>query len=593
MNQSEDTNAGIAWREWNESAFRDAKAEDKPVLLTLGATWCHWCHVMDQTAYSDQRVIDLVNSRFIPVRVDVDQRPDISLRYNQGGYPSVAFLNADGEFLTGRPYTAADEMIDLLRQVCASEFSADPEAGPGTGTQDATAANNASVDAVMERLKELYDEQFGGFGVEPKQPPWDALGLLIARFSLTGDRAILRMVETTLQGMGQGIYDNRDQGFFRYSVSRDWKVPHYEKMLVSNANLLIAYLEAYQATRNTKYRGVAEGVLLYLSNTLFDQEQGLFFASQDADEPYYQMSWKDRDAAAAPPIDRTFYSGWNALAAQALIQAAGVLGKWDYRRRGTAILERLWQDSWTSDRGLSRQVGDLSVGAPMLGDHVSFLRARLELYQSTGLPGHLRRAVKIAETVQQLFGAPFGGCYDTTPPGSFEAAMLPREQPALDNGHWAEALLILAELTGDSRFSDRAAESLQIFESVVPGRSYLGNHASRRMEEDEEALFLPAGAAWGLGKNLQTCLPVRLVLVGKSNQPGYRRLHRAALQLYAPHKVVLPLDSIQDAARIRNLGFPPRDEAALYACMGDRCLAPLTSASGVAALGRSRPWANL
>ena len=93
----------IAWRTWDESAFASARAEGKPVLLTLGATWCHWCHVMDDLAYSDQRVIALVNSRFIPVRVDVDQRPDISLRYNQGGFPSVAFLAGDGRFLAGRP----------------------------------------------------------------------------------------------------------------------------------------------------------------------------------------------------------------------------------------------------------------------------------------------------------------------------------------------------------------------------------------------------------------------------------------------------------------------------------------------------------
>ena len=113
----------IAWRDWNEESFEAAKTEDKPVLLTLGATWCHWCHVMDQTSYSDERVIGLVNSRFIPVRVDVDQRPDISLRYNQGGFPSVAFLTGSGEFITGRPYTPPDEMLTLLQQVSSGEVS--------------------------------------------------------------------------------------------------------------------------------------------------------------------------------------------------------------------------------------------------------------------------------------------------------------------------------------------------------------------------------------------------------------------------------------------------------------------------------------
>ena len=591
MSQPDDANV-IFWRDWNEEAFEAARTEGKPVLLTLGATWCHWCHVMDQTSYSDGRVIELVNSRFIPVRVDVDQRPDISLRYNQGGFPSVAFLAGSGEFLAGRPYTPPDEMLALLEQVSSGEVT--PANGGATDRAAPSARDgaSASVDAVTGRLMELYDEQFGGFGVEPKQPPWEALRFLTARYGLTGDRAFLGMVETTLQGMWHGNYDRKDQGFFRYSVSRDWKVPHYEKMLVSNASLLVSYLEAFQLTRKTVYRTAAAGILDYLLTTLFSPHQGLFFASQDADEPFYQMSWKDRNATAPPPVDRTFYAGWNALAADALIQAANVLGSPVYRRLGIDILEKLWHGSWTPAGGLRRRAGELSDATPILTDQVYFLRAWLSLHQSTGQPECLTRAVEIAGTVQRLFGAPHGGCYDTTPPESFEAALLPREQPALDNGCWAEALLALSHLTGEAGYSDQAAAALETFESVVPGKSYLGSHASRRMEEDEEALFLPAGAAWARARDMLSQGPVSLVLVGDSSGPAYRRLHRAALRVYAPHRVVQPLDVERDAGQIRELGFPLREEAALYACMGDRCLAPITTPQGVREMARSRPWAS-
>jgi uncharacterized protein YyaL (SSP411 family) len=591
MSQLDGANT-ILWRDWSEEAFEAARSEDKQVLLTLGATWCHWCHVMDETSYSDERVIELVNSRFIPVRVDVDQRPDISLRYNQGGFPSVAFLNSRGEFLAGRPYTPPDEMVVLLRQVSSGEVTpggghpADHTASPGRD------GANASVDAVSGRLTELYDEQFGGFGLEPKQPPWEALHFLTARYGLTGERSVLGMVETTLQGMWHGIYDRKDQGFFRYSVSRDWKVPHYEKMLVSNASLAIVYLEAFQITRRATYRAATDGILHYLLTTLFSSGEGLFFASQDADEPFYQGSWKDRDATTPPPVDRTFYAGWNALAAHALIQAANVLGNSDYRRIGSEILERLWEESWTRAGGLRRRGGELNDATPILADQVNFLKAWLARYQSTGQPDCLERAVEVVETVERLFGAPNGGCYDTPPPRSFEAGILLREQPVLENSSWAEALLALSHLTGDEGHTDRAAHALKIFESVVPGKSYLGGHASRRMEEDEEALFLPAGAAWGRARDLLTHGPVRLVLVGDSSSSAYRRLHRSALRAYAPYRIVQPLDSERDAERIRQLGFPRQRGAALYACMGDRCLAPIATPEGVREMTRSRPWAT-
>ena len=580
----------IRWREWNESAFADARSEEKPVLLTLGATWCHWCHVMDETSYSDERVIELVTSRFIPVRVDVDRRPDISLRYNQGGFPSVAFLTGTGEFLAGRPYTPPDEMVALLERISSGEFTAGAERGgiPVSSTRDKP---NASVDAVTARLIELYDEEFGGFGLEPKQPPWEALRFLTARYQLSGEQAMLSMVENTLQGMWHGIYDRKDQGFFRYSVSRDWKVPHYEKMLVSNANLAMTYLEVFQITRKSAYKIAVPGILDYLLSTLFDSDARLFFASQDADEPFYQGSWKDRDASIPPPVDRTFYAGWNALAAHSLIAAGDVLGATAHSQLGCNILEKLWTESWTPGRGLTHRVSEPGNGTLILADQVYFLRAWLMLYQSNGDAAYLSRAVEVAETVQRLFGAPNGGCYDTTSPQSFEAALIPREQPVLENACWSEALLTLAELTGDDQYRRQAAAALDTFDSVVPGQSYLGSRSSRRMEEDEEALFLPAGSAWGRAKDMLTNGPVSLVLVGNSSSPAYRRLHQAALRVYVPHRVLRPLDSARDSDRIVALGFPTDREPALYVCMGDRCLAPITTPAGVRAMARSRPWA--
>ena len=248
----EPANNGIDWKDWSEDAFLRARRQGKPVLLSLTATWCHWCHVMDQTTYADAQVIDLVSSRYIPVRVDVDRRPDLSRKYNQGGFPSLALLSDKGELLAGKVYVPPEEMARLLEQVSDS-YSASPEVKPNVQVPPSPKRRTESqgqspIQLVLDRLDELYDRDFGGFGNEPKQPPWEGLRFLLALHSRRGDAHLLKMVVRTLDGMKAGLYDQKDQGFFRYSVARDWKVPHYEKMLVTNANLVILYLEAYQST---------------------------------------------------------------------------------------------------------------------------------------------------------------------------------------------------------------------------------------------------------------------------------------------------------------------------------------------------------
>ena len=576
----------IAWRDWNEAAFQDAQREEKHVLLTLTATWCHWCHVMDQTTYSDSRVIELINSRFIPVAVDVDRRPDLSRRYNQGGFPSFVFLTGAGDLVAGRIYTPPDEMVGLLESVLSGE-----EPSPPAGNRESPAAGDgtgASVAGVVDRLDQLYDEEYGGFGQEPKQPPWEGLRLLLALHGRTGDRGLLERVENTLTWMKAGIYDFNEQGFFRYAVSRDWKVPHYEKMLVTNANLAMTYLEASLATGKRAYRETAAGVIGYIMNTLRDPDTGWFWASQDATEEYYQLPWKDRAAGDKPPIDRVFYTGWNALAAEALLKAFPVLGSPDYFRDGEGLLTRLWTECWSERSGLAHMTGESSAGIPTLADQVWFLRALLALYQ-TGEPGHhLERACAVARNIHDLFGSAEGGFYDTAASGDGGAPSLTRERSLLENSLMAEGLITLHWLTGDEEYLDWARDALEAFQDIVPEKSYLGSHASHRMEEDEERLFLPAGSAWARAWDFFTRGPVRLVVVG--NGSGARSLWQAAQRVYAPHRITQFLDPAQDEKRIASLGFPVERGDALYACMGAMCLAPISSAAEVRELGRAQPW---
>jgi len=587
----------IRWREWDDDSFTASRQEQKPLLLTLSATWCHWCHVLDETSYADPRVIQVINSDFIPVRVDVDRRPDISRRYNQGGFPSVAILDDQGALIAGRVYVPPDEMLGLLEQVSAdypasAESMGRKEELEPSPQRPAAETGASPDDRVLRRLEEIYDPEFGGFGLEPKQPPWEGLRFLLALYSRSGEKPYLKLAVDSLDGMMAGLYDRKDQGFFRYSVSRDWKVPHYEKMLVTNANLADLFLEAYQITPKRAYKEVATGTLAYLAGILHDRSSGLFYSSQDAWEDYYRLPWKDRDAAEKPTVDRTSYVGWNALAASTFIKSYGVLGDESNLRVASRVLELLWSNSWDDTLGFRHVIGATGEQPRILEDQVMFLRATLDLHQATGEEMHLQRAVDVADIIQVRFAAADGGYYDiaasdATPTG----APIVRERPVQENAWLAESLAVMACLTGNEDYQNRASDALEIFEIVVPDSSFLGPRQSRRVEEDEERLFMPAGSAWARARHLMSSGPVHLVIVGSAEHPQTKKLLQAALKTYVPYRVVQSLDPGQDRERIAALGFPAANEPSLYACMNNMCLAPIRSAREVSKLPAVRPWA--
>ena len=565
------------------------------MLLTLTATWCHWCHVMDQTSYSDHRVIERINAGFIPMRVDVDRRPDISRRYNQGGFPSVAILDHEGGVLAGRVYSPPDEMLGLLEQVIARfpEPLASTSASPrkALGETPAGSASESPDEAILKRLEGIYDPQYGGFGLEPKQPPWEGLRLLLDLYGRSGEKRYRKMVTDSLDGIIAGLYDQKDQGFFRYSVSRDWKVPHYEKMVVTNANLAALLLETYQIIRKPAYKVAAAGALRYLETTLHDEDSGLFFSSQDAWEEFYRLPWKDRETAEKPTVDRTAYTGWNAWAAAAFIKAFGVLGDRSYLRTGTKALETLWSQAWDQEAGFRHAVGGTAGLPRMLEDHVAFLRAALDLYQATADGAYLQRAMQVADCIDRLFGPAEGGYVDVAVEAS-AGAPLSGDRPVLENSLLAEALVVLGCLTGDDSRLEGASQALRAFEGVAPRSSYLGPQASRVVEEDEEALFMPAASAWARARQFVAAGPVHLFVVGPAKHSDSRKLLAAGLGAYLPNRVVQLLDPETDGDRIRSEGFPLDKEPVLYACMNNMCLAPISSPQEVRRLPVERPWAH-
>ena len=225
-------------------------------------------------------------------------------------------------------------------------------------------------------------------------------------------------------------------------------------------------------------------------DTLYDDESGLFHSSQDAWEDFYRLPWKDRDAAERPTVDKTAYTGWNACAASAFIKAGAVLGAPRHLKTAARTLEVLWSDLWEGELGFQHTAGGSPNQPRMLDDHVAFLRASLELFQADSDPIHLERAVQVAAVIDRLFGPAEGGYLDVAAAGAPSAeAPLAGDRPVLENSLLAEALAVLACLTGDAAYQERATLALSAFETIVPDSSFLGDSRRAGLRKTKRRCF--------------------------------------------------------------------------------------------------------
>jgi uncharacterized protein YyaL (SSP411 family) len=327
----------VDWMEWGEEAFALAQKEDKPILLDIGAVWCHWCHVMDRESYENTETAKLINEHYVPVKVDRDERPDVDTRYQaavasisgQGGWPLTAFLTPEGKPYFGGTYFPPDDRHGrpglrrvLLTMAEAFEKQRD-EVDESAGSVLNAIEHNESfmgragnpgpelVAKLVEGALSQFDARSGGFGSQPKFPHSGAIDLLLdaaSRESIGAGAAVVndaakRAALVTLDKMQKGgIYDHLAGGFHRYSVDERWVVPHFEKMAYDNSELLKNYVHAYQTFVEPENARVAREMIRWMDEWLSDRDRGGFYASQDADfsldDDGDYFTWT-RDEAAA------------------------------------------------------------------------------------------------------------------------------------------------------------------------------------------------------------------------------------------------------------------------------------------------------
>jgi uncharacterized protein len=609
----------VDWHEWGDAAFERALAEDKPLLVSVGYSSCHWCHVMAHESFEDAETAAEMNELFVNVKVDREERPDVDAvtmdaavgMTGSGGWPTTVFLTPDGKpFYAGtyfppEPRHGLPSFRDVLRAVANAweERRADVQRQAGriddslrSGARQRASTQPLTSSLLSDAAREIaatFEPRYGGFGRAPKFPPASTLELLLRR----GDERALAMVTKTLDEMAAGgMYDVVGGGFHRYSVDERWLVPHFEKMLYDNAVLASTYLHAWVVTANERYREVVEETLDYLLREMLLTYGGLASA-QDADtegvegltytwteeeaaavgiarellEPFEhgrfvvrgRLDSKDRERVLAerdrrpqPFRDDKVLASWNGLALAALAEAGYRLERDDYLDAARSVAELLLGPLSTEDGRLVRSRREgRASGGGFLDDYANAAFGLMELHVATGDLRWLLEARRLALLAIELFGDDESGGFYLSPSDGDER--VPRTKDLQDT-------------------PIPSGNSMLAWVLLRLGRIWGDDDLERRAVSvfrlvEPTLRRAPGAFAWMLcGLDLWLSPPRELAIAGSPDSP----VARAALAAFDPRAVaaVGPSDEVPLLAGKGLVDGKP----AVYVCERFVCKAPVS-----------------
>ncbi len=535
---------------------------------------------MDETTYSEPTIIEQINTDFIPVRVDNDQRPDVNLRYNMGGWPTTVLLTGEGEVLYGGTYIPSASMHQVLNQIHA--FYSQPEnrleivkkvqevkaarlaraRTPAGGALDPNAASK-----VVHMLASAFDEEYGGFGTDQKFPHVSGLSFLLDYRSRHHDKQAQTIVVRSLHAMADGgMYDHIQGGFFRYSTTPDFSVPHFEKMLEDLGGLLLVCARAAAMFADARLASVAIDVKRYLDQHLWIEARSGYGGSQDADEHYYSLDAEGRVDLPEPYVDPTIYTSWNAQAARALLLAAPLLGSSrvdiaSWTARGLTILESLWS-RLLSEGLMCRWFDGTAHVRGLLGDQVWAAWGALAAFAASGEVRWLARCRGLIESSDALYDTGAEGYVDRFPSGDDPGRTAEHIVPFEDNANMARVLLEFADQSGESKYAERAQAML------------------RRFARDYQAQGLFASSYASAVLDLAEP-PIDVHVVGCHGDPTATALRDRALAVASPPVRVGTIDPAEQPRRAADFGAS-QVAATAYLCRGTTCFAKVDSAGELA-----------
>ncbi|GAA4755048.1 thioredoxin domain-containing protein [Nocardioides endophyticus] len=641
----------VDWWEWEPAAFEEARRRNVPVLLSVGYAACHWCHVMAHESFEDEATAAYLNEHYVSIKVDREERPDVDAVYMQattsmtgrGGWPMTCVLDHDGNpFFAGtyfpdRPrggQPSFRQVLEALTDAWANrgeevarvaETLREHLASQGGVRGAATVTGAELLERTVIGLAREFDQQSAGFGGAPKFPPTMVLEFLLrmaggGETSAESPTEARRMADATLEAMARGgIHDQLAGGFARYSVDRDWVVPHFEKMLYDNALLLRVYAEWGTELGDRAAEGIAEFLLGELRTVEGGFASALDADSEGAEGTYYVWTpaqltevlgpddgpwaarllsvtdagtfehgtstlqlltepddlkrWyrtqrllrSARDRRERPARDDKVVAAWNGLAISGLCRAGRLLDRPTYVKDAVVVGNLLWRVHLVDGR-LRRVSRDGVVGAPagVLEDHGCVAAGYLDLLQVTGDPLWLKRAGVLLDIALDHFAADDGGFFDTADDAE---TLVARPRDPSDNAYPSglssliHALSTYAAVTGSGRHRDAAEAALATVEVVA-----------------EQA---PRFAGWSLAA-AQAMLdgPVEVAVVGGASEDRHALERRARRH---PGAVVVVADGPDDRIPLLVGREPVDGRPAAYVCRGFVCERPVTTVADLEA----------
>ena len=627
----------VDWWEWTEEAFAEARRREVPVLLSVGYAACHWCHVMAHESFEDEGVAEVLNRDFVAIKVDREERPDIDAIYmtattamtGQGGWPMTCILTPGAEPFFAGTYLPRTQLLQLLAAVTDAWTDRREDvlaSGANVAEQLRAVAQKAApaaigddvLDQAVATLAGGFDSRNGGFGIAPKFPPSMVLEFLLRHQARVRDGRSLQMVDATCEAMARGgMYDQLAGGFARYSVDASWVVPHFEKMLYDNAQLLRVYVHLWRATGSPLAERVARETADFLLSDLRTPEGG-FASALDADtegvegltyawtpaqlaevlgeedgaraatllsvtprgtfehgtstlqlrtDPADAAWWQEargrllaaRHARPQPARDDKVISSWNGLAIAALAEAGALLEEPRYLDAARECAGFLLAAHVVDGRlRRSSRGGVVGAAAGVLDDHGNLAEGLLALHQAGGGVRWLGEAARLLELALGHFGDGEGGFYDTSDDAE---QLFTRPRSQADNAEpsgssaVAGALLTYAALTGSNRHREAADAAL----------AAAGTLAAREPRFAGWSLAVAEAAAAG---------PLQVAVVGEDDLADAL----LALARRSPSPGLVVAFGAPDAEGVPLLADRPlvRGRSAAYVCRGFVCDQPVT-----------------